>query len=88
MGTDYNAAKKKSNKAAGNPQAGVVIYDPKVTEGRSQDFFLVSQKALLGTVRPTHYVVLHNTFDQKTYNVEDVAAAVSIMSLLVFLLWG
>lgn len=58
---------------------GTVIYEG-VTEGKYQDFFLASQVALLGTCRPTHYVVLHSDFGNE-FNVTDVARAVSCMLL-------
>ncbi|EXJ61629.1 hypothetical protein A1O7_02058 [Cladophialophora yegresii CBS 114405] len=42
-----------------NPRPGTLIEDG-VTYGDGQDFFLISQKAIIGTARPTHYVILGN----------------------------
>ncbi|KAI1618837.1 Piwi domain-containing protein [Exophiala viscosa] len=43
-----------------NPMPGTMVKDV-ITYGEGQDFFLISQKALIGTAHPTHYVILHNT---------------------------
>ncbi|KAJ9645552.1 hypothetical protein H2204_001132 [Knufia peltigerae] len=45
-----------------NPMPGTMVTE-KITYGKGQDFFLVSQKAQIGTARPTHYVILKNTTD-------------------------
>ncbi|KAG9784617.1 hypothetical protein KCU88_g2686, partial [Aureobasidium melanogenum] len=42
-----------------NPLPGTLI-NSHITYGEGQDFFLISQKAIQGTARPTHYVILHN----------------------------
>lgn len=43
----------------GNPTPGTVVKE-RITKGLNQDFFLVSHKAIKGTTRPIHYVVLQN----------------------------
>lgn len=47
----------------GNPLPGTMV-DDLITYGYGKDFFLVSQKAIQGTARPTHYVVLKNDLDE------------------------
>ncbi|KAK5048939.1 hypothetical protein LTR84_005360 [Exophiala bonariae] len=47
----------------GNPPPGTMV-DESITYGDGDDFFLVSQKAIQGTARPTHYVVLKNDLEE------------------------
>ncbi|KAK4934814.1 hypothetical protein LTR10_024007 [Elasticomyces elasticus] len=49
----------KEKKFNFNPLPGTLVKDV-ITYGRGKDFFLISQKAQIGTARPTHYVILHN----------------------------
>ncbi|EXJ83417.1 hypothetical protein A1O1_07040 [Capronia coronata CBS 617.96] len=48
-----------------NPLPGTLV-NSHITYGENKDFFLISQKAIQGTARPTHYVILENetSFDQ------------------------
>lgn len=59
-----------------HPVPGATIFQG-VTNGKWQDFFLFSQVPLLGTTRPTHYVVLHSTLRTNT-TILEIAKAVSI----------
>ncbi|KIV84573.1 hypothetical protein PV11_00346 [Exophiala sideris] len=54
-----------------NPMPGTMVKDV-ITYGEGQDFFLISQKALIGTAHPTHYVILHNTTD---FSRDEIAQA-------------
>lgn len=42
-----------------NPLPGTLVTSD-ITYGEGQDFFLISQHAIQGTARPTHYVILEN----------------------------
>ncbi|KAK5279037.1 hypothetical protein LTR40_008354 [Exophiala xenobiotica] len=52
-----------------NPLPGTLVTTD-ITYGRGQDFFLISQNAIKGTARPTHYVVLSN---ENKYRLQDIA---------------
>ncbi|KIV81719.1 hypothetical protein PV11_03882 [Exophiala sideris] len=52
-----------------NPLPGCLVTD-RITYGHGQDFFLVSQRAIQGTARPTHYNILVN---QPGYTLEQIA---------------
>jgi eukaryotic translation initiation factor 2C len=56
-----------------NPLPGTLVTTD-ITYGRGQDFFLISQNAIKGTARPTHYVVLSN---ENKYRLQDIAQMVS-----------
>lgn len=58
-----------------HPLPGVTVFDG-VTNGKYDDFFMISQVTQLGTARPTHYVVLESDFGNE-FNIIDVAQAVS-----------
>ena len=45
-----------------NPMPGCLV-DRGITLHR-EDFFLISHKAIIGTARPTHYVILENELDK------------------------
>lgn len=68
-----NSGKAKFNF---NPMPGTMVTE-KITYGKGQDFFLISQKAQIGTARPTHYVVLKN---MTSYTRDDIALAVSFVT--------
>ena len=57
----------------GNPQPGTVV-DNVVTRGEGQDFFLISHHSLLGTARPTHYVILKNELGASLEEVEQMVS--------------
>ncbi|KAI1608550.1 Piwi domain-containing protein [Exophiala viscosa] len=52
-----------------NPLPGCLVTD-RITYGYGQDFFLVSQRAIQGTARPTHYNILVN---EPGYTLEQIA---------------
>lgn len=56
-----------------NPLPGTLVTSG-ITYGRGQDFFLISQNAIKGTARPTHYVVLSN---ESNHHLQDIAQMVS-----------
>ncbi|KIW18991.1 hypothetical protein PV08_03281 [Exophiala spinifera] len=67
----YGAPGKKSSRYNFNPMPGTMVTE-KVTYGKGQDFFLISQKAQIGTARPTHYVILKNS---TIHTRDDIALA-------------
>jgi len=58
-----------------HPVPGITVFEG-VTNGKHDDFFMISQVTQLGTARPTHYVVLENEFGNE-FHIKDVAQAVS-----------
>lgn len=58
---------------AGNPRPGCLV-DNTVTYGEGKDFFLISHKAIKGTARPAHYVVLEN---EQNFELGKIAQMVS-----------
>jgi hypothetical protein len=58
---------------AGNPRPGCLV-DNTVTYGEGKDFFLISHKAIKGTARPAHYVVLEN---EQNFELGEIAEMVS-----------
>jgi len=60
---------------AKHPVPGITVFEG-VTNGKYDDFYMISQVTQLGTARPTHYVVLENEF-LNDFNIIDVAQAVS-----------
>jgi hypothetical protein len=67
IGDDPNEAHPKSND---NPRPGTLVTQG-ITYGQGQDYFLISQKAIIGTARPTHYVILQNELAKTT--LENIA---------------
>jgi eukaryotic translation initiation factor 2C len=61
-----------------NPVPGCFI-DNTVTIGNDEDFYLFSHKAIQGTSKPTHYVVLEN---EMKASLQDIAQMVRLESVL------
>jgi hypothetical protein len=61
-----------------NPRPGTMV-DDTITYGDGQDFYLVSQNAIMGTARPTHYVILAN---ETTYQTREIAKATNDLCYL------
>jgi hypothetical protein len=61
-----------------NPRPGTCVHE-RVTYGRGDDFFLISQAAIQGTARPIHYVVL---FNETSHPTSEIAHMVSPLSSL------
>jgi eukaryotic translation initiation factor 2C len=60
--------------STGDPLPGLAVFES-ITYGENEDFILVSQKAIKGTARPTHYVLLHNEISGA--NIKTMATIVS-----------
>ncbi|KAK5089504.1 hypothetical protein LTR24_006146 [Lithohypha guttulata] len=69
---------KKGN--AKHPVPGITVFEG-VTNGKYDDFYMISQVTQLGTARPTHYVVLENEFLNE-FNITDVAQATFDLSFM------
>lgn len=61
-----------------NPLPGTLVTD-RITTGKGNDFFLISQNALQGTARPTHYHVLHNEMES---TLKDIATMTHNLSFI------
>ncbi|CAI2354279.1 unnamed protein product [Caenorhabditis sp. 36 PRJEB53466] len=59
--TKFFAKDKDTNQFNANIRPGTLVED-KITTEKYYDFFLGSQVGMLGTSRPTHYYVLHDTW--------------------------
>ncbi|EXJ87364.1 hypothetical protein A1O3_04323 [Capronia epimyces CBS 606.96] len=54
-----------------NPLPGTLVTS-EITYGEGRDFFLISQKAIQGTARPTHYVILENQSDFTRHDIAQM----------------
>ncbi len=62
-----------------NPEPGTII-DSGVTEAGCENFFMISARTRVGTIRPTHYYVAHNERKEVTKEViQKVCYAMSFM---------
>lgn len=70
----------------GNPLPGTLV-DSGITYADKDDFYLVSHRAIIGTARPAHYIVLENDL-KKTVTMRDIAVMVStLLSNILILLF-
>lgn len=68
----------------GNPRPGTMVSDG-ITYGNGQDFFLISHQAIMGTARPTHYIVLRNDLAEKNNNGMNLQAIAQMTHNLCYL---